>query len=49
MITTNSGTDGSGRVANYGSVSVNSFTVYIKGGSGLTTAYDRSFCFIILP
>ncbi len=49
MITVNSGADGSGRVANYGSVSVNSFTVYVKGGSGLTTAYDRSFCFIVAP
>ncbi len=49
MITVNSGADGSGRVANYRNVLLNSFTVYVKGGSGLTTASDRSFCFIITP
>ncbi len=49
MITVNSGADSSGGVANYGSITLDSFIVYIKGGSGLTTAYDRSFCFIVAP
>ncbi len=49
LITVNSGSDGSGRVANYGSVTVNSFIVYIKGGSSINTAYDRSFCFFVAP